>query len=266
MTQNTTNQSGEAKEPKATGGAIHPETYQVQEERSAQRRIYIRSFKKRANDRRTTIEKIADWMTSRFGTVTFLILNLLVYAFWIAWNTSSIPGLVPFDPYPFGLLTMAMSIEAIILAIVVLISQNREAKVTELREEMNLQVDLIAEEELMLVYAFWIAWNTSSIPGLVPFDPYPFGLLTMAMSIEAIILAIVVLISQNREAKVTELREEMNLQVDLIAEEELTKVLKMMAILLEKHGVDLSGDRELQSMLQPLRNNRIEQRLEQQLK
>ena len=88
----------------------------------------------------------------------------------------------------------------------------------------------------------------------------------MAMSIEAIILAIVVLISQNREAKVTELREEMNLQVDLIAEEELTKVLKMMAILLEKHGVDLSGDRELQSMLQPLRNNRIEQRLEQQLK
>lgn len=193
MTQNTTNQSGEAKEPKATGGAIHPETYQVQEERSAQRRIYIRSFKKRANDRRTTIEKIADWMTSRFGTVTFLILNLLVYAFWIAWNTSSIPGLVPFDPYPFGLLTMAMSIEAIILAIVVLISQNREAKVTELREEMNLQVDLIAEEEL-------------------------------------------------------------------------TKVLKMMAILLEKHGVDLSGDRELQSMLQPLRNNRIEQRLEQQLK
>lgn len=171
---------------------MHPETYQVQEERSAQRRVTIHSFKKRANDRRTAVEKVADWMTNHFGTVLFLNLNMLVFAIWIAWNTSIIPGVVAFDPFPFGLLTMAMSIEAIILAIIVLISQNREAKVTELREEMNLQIDMIAEEET-------------------------------------------------------------------------TKVLKMLAILLEKHGVDLSGDRELQSMLQPLRNVRIEQRLEQQL-
>jgi uncharacterized membrane protein len=117
----------------------------------------------------------------------------------------------------------------------------------------------------LIVYAIWIVINMGLIPSIEPFDPFPFGLLTMSMSIEAIILAIVVLISQNREAKITELREEMNLQVDMIAEEELTKVLKMLSVLLEKHGVDLSGDRELQSMLQPLRNVRIEQRLEQQL-
>ncbi len=173
-------------------GQMHPETYQVQEERSAQRRITIHSFKKRANDRRTTIEKVADWMTNHFGTVLFLNLNLILFAIWIAWNLQLIPGSQSFDPYPFGLLTMAMSIEAIILAIIVLISQNREAKITELREEMNLQVDMIAEEEM-------------------------------------------------------------------------TKALKMLTILLEKHGVDLSSDRELQSMLQPLRNVRIEQRLEHQL-
>lgn len=171
---------------------MHPETFQVQEERSAQRRVIIKSFKKKANERRSVIERIADLMTSRFGTVTFLIFNLVVYAIWIAVNSGFVPAIEPFDPFPFGLLTMSMSIEAIVLAIVVLISQNREAKITELREEMNLQVDMIAEEEL-------------------------------------------------------------------------TKVLKMMSVLLEKHGVDLSGDRELQSMLQPLRNVRIEQRLEQQL-
>lgn len=171
---------------------IHPEAYQVQEERSAQRRVIIKSFKKKANERRTVIERIADWMTSRFGTVSFLVLNLIVYAIWIVINVGMVASIKPFDPFPFGLLTMSMSVEAIILAIVVLISQNREARITELREEMNLQVDMIAEEEL-------------------------------------------------------------------------TKVLKMLTILMEKHGVDISGDRELQSMLQPIRNVRIEQRLEQQL-
>src|SRR5690606_5237461 len=104
-----------------TAPPIHPEAYEVQEERSKQRRVIIKSYKKRSNERRTFVEKVADWMTNHFGTVGFLTLNMVVYAVWLALNTSMVPGIEPFDPFPFGLLTMAMSIEAIILAIIVLI-------------------------------------------------------------------------------------------------------------------------------------------------
>ena len=54
------------------------------------------------------------------------------------------PGIKPFDPYPFGFLTMVVSLEAIILAILVLISQNRASRVDDIREEIDLQVNIIA--------------------------------------------------------------------------------------------------------------------------
>jgi uncharacterized membrane protein len=100
-------------------------------------------------------------------------------------------------------------------------------------------------------FMVWIALNVGLIPGITPFDPFPFGFLTMIVSLEAIILAIFVLISQNQAERVSNLRQEVDLQVNMIAEEEMTKLLQMVSLLLEKHGVDVSKDRELQAMITP---------------
>jgi uncharacterized membrane protein len=120
----------------------------LSEEKVDRRRHAIKSFKAKANAKRTFSEKFADLLTAKFGTVTFLVLNMIWFAVWLLWNTGHIPGAEPFDPFPFGLLTSAVSLEAIFLAIIVLISQNREAKVAELREEVDLQINMITEEEL----------------------------------------------------------------------------------------------------------------------
>lgn len=117
----------------------------------------------------------------------------------------------------------------------------------------------------VVFFAVWIALNTNIIPGVEPFDPFPFGFLTMAVSLEAIILAILVLISQNRAEKIAELREEIDLQIDILTEEELTKLLHMVALLLEKQGIDNGHDDELKEMLEPTDLDALETELEQQI-
>ncbi len=108
----------------------------------------LQSFKSKEDKKRTSSEKLADWMTHQFGSITFLMLNLVWFFIWIVWNLGLLPNIVPFDPFPFGLLTMIVSLEAIFLAIVVLISQNRASRIDELREEIDLKVDVITEQEL----------------------------------------------------------------------------------------------------------------------
>jgi uncharacterized membrane protein len=114
-------------------------------------------------------------------------------------------------------------------------------------------------------FGIWILINTHSIPGIPLFDPFPFSLLTTIVSLEAIILAIFVLISQNRTVKVDDLREEIHLQINLIAEKEITKLMKMTAILLEKHGVDVMHDSELQTLIKPISEEEIESKLEKEI-
>ena len=114
-------------------------------------RRLIRSFEAKALKKRSIPHKIADWLTAYFGTLTFLIFNLALFSLWILINTGNIPGVPIYDPFPFVLLITAVSLEAIILAIVVLISQNREGHINTLRDEIQLQVDLITERELTKV-------------------------------------------------------------------------------------------------------------------
>jgi uncharacterized membrane protein len=114
-------------------------------------------------------------------------------------------------------------------------------------------------------FVIWVVWNSGVIPGLEPFDPFPFELLTTIVSLEAILLAIFVLISQNREARVTELREETDLQLDILSEKELTKMMRMLKLLLEKEGIDVSEDGELDEMLAPTDVDKIEEVLEDQI-
>lgn len=152
----------------------------------------LRTIKARADAKRTPSERLADWMTSTFGSMTFLILNFLLFLFWILINSGAISFIQPFDIFPFNLLTTFVSLEAIFLAIFVLMSQNRNLKVDDLREELHLQVDLIAEREV-------------------------------------------------------------------------TKVIKMLSILLEKSGVDVSNDPELQKFVKPISESDIEKKLEREI-
>src|SRR5919112_5395452 len=113
-------------------------------------------------------------------------------------------------------------------------------------------------------FGVWIAWNTGLL-GLRPFDPFPFGLLTMVVSLEAIFLSIFVLMAQNRESAIAELREELGLQVSLRMEEEVTKTLQLVAGLYTRLGQQVSDDAELREMLGPLDPDKIEHDLIDQI-
>ena len=112
----------------------------------------------------------------------------------------------------------------------------------------------------VLWFLVWILWNTGAF-GLKPFDPFPFGLLTMVVSLEAIFLSIFVLMAQRRESAIAEIREEISLQVSLRLEEEVTKTLQLVAGLYTRLGHKMSEDEELGEMLQPLDVEAIEREL-----
>ena len=117
----------------------------------------------------------------------------------------------------------------------------------------------------LLWFGGWIAWNMGAF-GLRPFDPFPFGLLTMIVSLEAIFLSIFVLLAQGREAAIAELREEVTLQVNLRTEAEVTKVLQLLAGLYTRQGHRLGEDEELKQMLEPLDPSDIERELIEQIR
>lgn len=113
-------------------------------------------------------------------------------------------------------------------------------------------------------FLVWISWNIGLLK-LRPFDPYPFGLLTMVVSLEAIFLSIFVLLAQKREAAIAELREEIALQVGLWTEQEVTKSLQLITGLYRRLGHPIADDPELREMLRPLDVKGIENRLVKQI-
>lgn len=117
-------------------------------ERAERRRQFYRSLEAQALRQRSFFAQLSDDLNNFFGSLTFLCLNILFFAFWIAFNVGGLPIFTPIDPFPFTFLTMAVSLEAIILAVFILVSQNRSAYVSSLREELDIQVNLIAEEEI----------------------------------------------------------------------------------------------------------------------
>ena len=110
------------------------------------RRRVARNINEEMQIRSTTVEKIADVIAEFSGSITFLVLNALWFTTWIVWNTA--PFLPHFDPYPFGFLTMVVSLEAIFLSIFVLVSQNRQAAKDRLRADAEYEVNLKAELEI----------------------------------------------------------------------------------------------------------------------
>jgi len=96
----------------------------------------------------------------------------------------------------------------------------------------------------ILWFGLWFVLNTGRF-GVAPFDPFPYGLLTMVVSLEAIFLATFVLISQNRLSAEAEHRADLDLHIGLLTEHELTRVLQMLDIMQDKMGIENHADSEL---------------------
>jgi uncharacterized membrane protein len=114
-------------------------------------------------------------------------------------------------------------------------------------------------------FGVWILWNTGQL-WLPIVDPFPFGLLTMIVSLEAIFLSIFVLIGQGREAAIAELREELTLQVNLRIEAEVTKTLQLVAGLYTRMGYKFAQDDDLKEMLNTLDAESMERQLLEQIR
>jgi CRP/FNR family transcriptional regulator, cyclic AMP receptor protein len=93
-------------------------------------------------------ERLSDFLTRVAGDIRFVYFNFLWFATWIILNTNIIPGLEAFDPFPFGLLTMIVSLEAIFLSLFVLISQNRQTAREKIRNDIEYEVNIKAELEI----------------------------------------------------------------------------------------------------------------------
>ncbi len=103
--------------------------------------------KERVAGRRSLQDKLADAITDFSGHMGFVYLHVVWFAGWIGWNLGAF-GARPFDPFPFGLLTMIVSLEAIFLSTFVLISQNRISDEADRRANLDLQIGLLTEHEL----------------------------------------------------------------------------------------------------------------------
>jgi uncharacterized membrane protein len=107
----------------------------------------IAELERTAIDRRTLPERMSEGITRFIGSMTFVGLQLLGFAAWFGVNLGLLRGVRPFDPFPFGILTLVVSSEAIVLSIFVLMSQNRMSRQANQRAHLNLQISLLAEQE-----------------------------------------------------------------------------------------------------------------------
>lgn len=111
------------------------------------RHTVSRNVNEEVEDHRTTVMKVADWISDFSGSLPFLFIHVGFFFVWIILNVHVLP-FGDFDPFPFGLLTMVVSLEAIILSVFVLLSQNRQASRDRVRGDIEYNVNLKAELEI----------------------------------------------------------------------------------------------------------------------
>jgi uncharacterized membrane protein len=116
-------------------------------ERNIRTIIHLRTIAARE---RSLQSRIADAITSFSGRMIFAYVHIVWFGVWILLNTGRF-GVRVFDPFPYGLLTMVVSLEAIFLSTFVLISQNRLSEETERRADLDLHIGLLTEHELTRV-------------------------------------------------------------------------------------------------------------------
>jgi uncharacterized membrane protein len=105
----------------------------------------MRQLEEAAMARRTGADRIASAIARFCGSMTFVWIHVALFSAWIGYN--ALPWFKAFDPYPFTFLTLVVSLEAIFLSTFILISQNYDMRVSERRNQLDLQINLLAEQE-----------------------------------------------------------------------------------------------------------------------
>ena len=100
---------------------------------------------------RSKAEQFSDWITAAAASGPAMLVHLVWFGGWMAINTGLVPSVPPFDKFPFPLLTMIVSLEAIFFTLFVLASQNQLAKQSDKRAKLDLQINLLAEREMTAV-------------------------------------------------------------------------------------------------------------------
>jgi CRP/FNR family cyclic AMP-dependent transcriptional regulator len=135
------------KRPAAALGLLAAMTHMTRKADELLRTRVSRNVNLEIEEKLTPFQKLADWIAWFSGSMAFMLLNGVWFVVWIAINTFHL-GLPQFDPYPFGLLTMIVSLEAIFLSCFVLISQNRQTEKDRIRSDIEYEVNIKAELEI----------------------------------------------------------------------------------------------------------------------
>jgi uncharacterized membrane protein len=114
----------------------------------------------------------------------------------------------------------------------------------------------------LLVFGFWIAANLRGVPGISPWDE-SFVVLAMIASVEAIFLSTFVLISQNRMAAEADKRAELDLQISLLTEHEITKIVVLLRAIAGRLDIDAEEDDELREAASDVAPERVLDKIEQ---
>jgi uncharacterized membrane protein len=112
-----------------------------------------------------------------------------------------------------------------------------------------------------LVFALWLGYNT--LPWFQAFDPYPFTFLTLVVSLEAIFLSTFILISQNYDMRIAERRNQLDLQINLLAEQENTKMLQILERIAKKIGAHVSDDPQVRALEEATRPESLVEQIEE---
>ena len=113
----------------------------------------------------------------------------------------------------------------------------------------------------VIVFAGWIALNL--VPGVTHVDPFPFTFLTFLVSLEAIFLSTFILISQNQDTRISERRNHLDLQINLLSEQENTKMLMMLQAIAEKVGVEITPDEDMTVLAQETELEKVVAQIEE---
>lgn len=107
----------------------------------------------------------------------------------------------------------------------------------------------------VLWFGGWILFNL--LPGIRHIDPFPFTFLTLIVSLEAIFLSTFILISQNLDSRISERRSHLDLQLNLLSEQENTKMIVMLHAIAAKLGADLTQDADIKALSEETQPERL---------
>lgn len=108
----------------------------------------IEKIESEAQSGRTGSEVVSDAIAKFCGSIRFVYFHVVWFVIWVGWNATPLtPRALKFDPVPFGILTLVVSLEAIFLSTFILISQNRQEEIAQKRERLDLQITMLAEQE-----------------------------------------------------------------------------------------------------------------------